>query len=483
MVGTPSASATGSARDFAPVLVDAHKISVIPINRWFLELYCLQLFAAVRLQPPFLLALPLAFLESTMLTDTAVKNAKLSPPRKISDSAGLYLEITATGSKLWRVAYRFQGKQRTLYVKGAYPAVSLADARSKRDKAKELLAKGIDPNDNKREVIRERASKIGFADLANEWFEGKIKKEGKAENTINELERHKDFLCATIGHLDAGLIEPANVLAAIKAKQDAGHHGAAQRLRATASRIFQYGIPKGYCKRDQAADISGAMVEPSTKPRPALTEPTEFGRLLRDIEAHRGHLGNVSGLAMKLLPLVATRPYQEFALAEWGEIDFEQARWTIPKARMKVRDAEERDGRHMVPLSRQALAIFKQLHDINGDCQYVFAVSRDQPLGRNTIGKALRALGYEGKHCAHGFRSSFSTMLNKEYRDDDENQKVWHNDVIELQLAHLEGNTRAIYRRFGPEALWKQRQNLMQHWADRCDSMKGDNVVAIKLAA
>jgi integrase len=137
-----------------------------------------------------------------------------------------------------------------------------------------------------------------------------------------------------------------------------------------------------------------------------------------------------------------------------------------------------------VPLSRQALAILKQLHNINGNRQYVFAVSRDgQPIARTTIGAALIAMGYKGIHCPHGFRSSFSTMINAEYVGEDENEKRWHNDVVELQLAHLDKSTRGVYMRLGASALWKQRANLMQHWADRIDAMRGDNVVPINQAA
>jgi integrase len=411
-----------------------------------------------------------------MLTDTACKSAKLTPPRKISDSGGLYLEITSTGSKLWRIAYRFKGKQKKLSIKGAYPEVTLAAARAERDKLKASLANGIDPGQEKNESKRPQSVNPTFAFVADEWFETKVIGENASDSTETGERRRVKRLKAAIGDMDASKIEPRDVLAAIRSMQKNGHHEEANRTRSTASRIFRYGIPFAYCVRDPAADLSAAMTMPQSTPRPALTDPVAFGGLLRDIENYRGYNGNVTGLAMQLLSLVVTRPVKEFTLAQWPEFDFKQARWTIPKERMK-----ERDGEHIVPLSRQALAILKKLHAVTGHRKFVFSLAEDKPISGDTINNALRLMGYdtETQHCGHGFRTSFSTMLNMEYRADDE--KVWHEDVIELQLAHLEGSTRKIYFRMGPDALWRPRCNLMQHWADRCDIMRdGGNVVALK---
>jgi integrase len=284
------------------------------------------------------------------------------------------------------------------------------------------------------------------------------------------------LLKAEIGDMDASKIEPRDVLAAIRSIQKNGFHEEANRSRSTASRVFRYGIPFGYCVRDPAADLSAAMTKPQSTPRPALTDPAAFGGLLRDIENYQGHNGNVTGLAMQFLSLVVTRPVKEFTLAQWPEFDLAQARWTIPAERMK-----EREGQHIVPLSRQALAILKKLHAVTGKRKFVFSLSTDKPLGESTVNTALRAMGYDTQtqHCGHGFRSSFSSMINKEYRTDGE--KVWHDDVIEMQLAHIEGSTRAIYNRTGPDSLMPQRIKLMQHWADRIDTMRdGGNVVPMK---
>jgi integrase len=412
-----------------------------------------------------------------MLTDTAVKNATLTPPRKISDKGGLYLEITATGTKLWRVAYRFHGKQKTLYLDGAYPALTLGEARIQRDTAKAQLAKGLDPGQQKQVAKRcgEGVTKPTFRFVAQEWYATKVIGEGLSDSVREASTRRMNRLNAVLGDMVASEIEPADVLRAISGVQKQQKHCEANRTRGVASQIMCYGIPYGYCVRDAAADLASAMVSETanSKSLPGLTDAAAFGKLLRDVANYNGQCGNVTGLAIKFLALTVVRPGKELTRAEWSEFDFKEATWTIPKSRMK-----EREGGHMVPLSRQALAILKELHAITGKRRYAFSLSKDEPMARSTINNALRNMKYdtENEHCGHGFRTSFSTMLNREYRDNDE--KVWHDDVIELQLAHLEGSTRKVYFRMGPDALWKPRSNMMQHWADRIDVMRdGGNVV------
>jgi Arm DNA-binding domain len=191
-----------------------------------------------------------------MLTDTAVKNLRSEPPRKVSDGGGLYLEVTATGSKLWRVAYRLEGKQRTLYINGAYPAVTLADARAIRDSAKVLLAKGIDPNANKRQVLRETSSKVSFAVLAEKWYADLLVTEHKAEGTLEGYKRHKDLLVKKIGSLGANDVRSSDVLAAIQPYRDKGQHHQAKRVRSVGSWIFQWGMDHNLCESDPAGSIS-----------------------------------------------------------------------------------------------------------------------------------------------------------------------------------------------------------------------------------
>jgi integrase len=408
-----------------------------------------------------------------MLTDKACKNAKpKAKPYKLTDFGRLYLFVTPT-AKLWRMAYNFGGKEKTLSF-GAYDnGMSLADARQKRDDAKALITEGIDPASQKKDSKRPKLGDLTFRTVGAEWFEAKVVGEKKSASTVKSQKLYLRKLNEAIGHMEIGKIEPLDLLYAVRAAQKKGRHETAARMRSVASRVFRFGIPFGYCKFDPAAALTYSMTKPQTTPRPALVEPSAFGDLLADLMKYDGHNGNVVGRALRLLALVVTRPGIEFRLAKWTEIDFDRARWTIPKARMK-----EREGNHIVPLSRQAIAMLLKLRNITGNRAYVFSLNRDEPISMNVLNAALRSLGYstKTKHCCHGFRSSFSTILNQEYRADGE--KVWHSDVIEMQLAHIEGSTRSIYNRTGPESLMPQRIKLMQHWADRCDAMReGDNVV------
>jgi integrase len=407
-----------------------------------------------------------------MLTDLKCKAAKPNAkPYKLADYGSLYLFVTPT-ARLWRMAYRFAGKQKTLSFGSYDDGMSLATARVERDKAKAQISAGIDPASQRREAKRPKADR-SFRAVSAEWFEAKVIGEHKSASTVKSETIYLRKLNKTLGDMAIDKIEPLDVLFAVSASQKEGRHETASRMRSVASRVFRFAIPFGYCKYDPAAGLTYSMTKPTTTPRPALIEPSAFGELLADLMTYSGHDNNVVGRALRLLALVVTRPGVEFRFARWSEIDFDRARWTIPKARMK-----EREGNHIVPLARQAITILEKLHSISGDREYVFSLNRDEPLSMNVLNAALRSLGYSTKtdHCCHGFRSSFSTILNSEYRADGE--KVWHADVIEMQLAHIEGSTRAIYNRTGPESLMPQRIRLMQHWADRCDAMReGNNVV------
>jgi integrase len=418
-----------------------------------------------------------------MLTDTAIKNLKpKGKPYKKGDEGGLYLLVQPSGSKHWYMSYRGADRREKKLSFGAYGVVSLAKAREKRDAAKRLLADGKDPSEQKKAERREAGRvKPTFRFVAECWLKVKIVDEGKSNSTRVREERNIKVLNAVIGDMLASEIEPPDVLQAITPAQDAGYHETAKRLRLTASQIFQFGIPHGYCKRDAAADLTGAMTTVKSTPRPALVEAKPFGELLRDIKDYQdGRFDGLISLALQFLALVATRP-GEMRLAKWREFDIEQARWSVPAERLKMRsDPLRENDPHIVPLSRQALAVLEKLRELTGERTFVFSASRDIPISDNTLNKALRIMGYDTQteHCAHGFRSSFSHILNHEFRPDGE--KVWHDDVIELQLCHIEGSTREIYKRTGPMSLMPQRINLMQHWADRIDIIRdGGNVVSM----
>ena len=262
----------------------------------------------------------------------------------------------------------------------------------------------------------------------------------------------------------------SELLGPLKKVQARDHYETVSRMCTLASQVFRFGIWNGYCKRDAAADLKGAFTSPQSKPRPGLTDAAAVGELCRAIDGYAGK-GPLVRLALRLLSLTLLRP-GEVAKAEWSEIDFDSRVWTIPAAKMKMR----RD--HQVPLSQQALDVLAEIKAINGKRRYVFATYEDKPLSGNTLNTALRIMGYDtqNQHCSHGFRTTASTLLNEERGGD--GKPVWHPDVIELQLAHLDANnSRAAYNR---AQYWDVRVLLMQHWADRLDRLRdGGQVVTL----
>jgi integrase len=405
-----------------------------------------------------------------MLTDTACKNAKQqAKPYKMSDAGGLYLLVTPT-AKLWNLAYRFAGKQKKLSF-GAYPAVTLSNARIKRDEAKAQIGQGVDPGQLKKEAKRPQAEVKTFAKWADEWL---AKERAKwDEKTMAGKERFVGYLKAEFGALAVPAIARRDVLTFLKTFEQDEKLETRDRTRAAGEKICRYADQDG-TDYNPFRNLNEQLVDNDSTPRPALIEPLKVTRLFQDITAPfpGARFDDVVGYAVRFTALTAARP-GNIADAEWTEFD-DAGLWTVSAEKMKM------DKEHIVPLSRQALAILEQVALLTGDRKYVFSCSRDQPISDNTLNKRLRNLGYDtGKeHCAHGFRTTFSTLLNGEC--DRDGNKTWDGDVIELQLAHLDSSSvRAVYNRTGPMSLMGARTKLMQHWADRFDAMVGENVVPI----
>jgi integrase len=369
------------------------------------------------------------------LTDTAVRNAK---PRerdyKLADSGGLYLLVTAAGGKLWRLKYRAAGVERKLAI-GRYPAISLGEARKARDAAKAKAQGGDDPAAAKR---RERiAAKLSaattFGAVAAEYIE-KADREGRAPATILKLRWARQWLQPAIGHRPIDQIEPHELLAVLKRQEGRGNLETARRTRAFASRVFRYAVATARAKADPAGLLMGAVAAPQSRHLSAIVDPKRVGELLRAIDEYSGL--PVTRLAMALSAHVFVRP-GELRQAEWSEFDFDAAVWRIPAARMKKR------REHVVPLSRQALAILADLRGLTGHGRLVFPAlgKPDRPLSENTINGALRRMGFEAAEMtAHGFRAMASTLLNESGK--------WHPDAIERALAHRDGDqVRAAYHR------------------------------------
>ena len=391
------------------------------------------------------------------LTDTALRNAK---PRdsayKLSDRDGLYLLVSTSGTKLWRFDYRFLAKRKTLAL-GKYPTIGLADARHACEDARKLLSKNIDPSEKRKldKLAMTIAAETTFRVVAEEWLK-KIEREGRAKVTMDKSRWLLGLAYPKIGERPIGAITAPEVLLMLRRVEARGHYKSAKRLRSVCGRVFRYAIATGRADRDPSVDLRGALIAPKVQHRAAITAPEAIGGLLRAIDGYEGSL--IVRAALQLLSLVFVRP-GELRHAAWAEFEFEQARWLIPGHRMKMKTP------HIVPLSRQALAILRNLQPMTGDGAYLFPSNRSitRPISENTLNAALRRLGYgTDDMTSHGFRSMASTRLNEMGR--------WNPDAIERQLAHGERN--AVRAAYNHAHYLKERIEMMQVWANYLDALR-----------
>lgn len=405
------------------------------------------------------------------LNNTFIKNSTNHSGKpngdKYTDGGGMYLLVTAAG-KYWRMNYRFDQKRKTLAM-GVYPTVSLAEARKRREKARELLANDIDPSAAKREERQVKADLAAntFELVARAWLKKTaVTRKEITQNRITTLLEHDVF--PYIGSLPISTLGPRDVLnKALRKIEARGSIDTAHRAKQICGRILRYGVAVGLAERDVTSDLRGALAEIPKSHFAAITEPKQAGELMRSIFGYSGHPSAVA--ALKLAPLVFVRP-GELRKAEWAEIDLDGAEWRIPGAKMKV------GVDHIVPLSMQALDILQSLHSITGHGRYVFPSLRtdERPMSENTINAALRGMGYGNDiHTAHGFRAMARTIL-----DEVLGERV---DYIEHQLAHTvkDPNGRAYNR----TAHLPARKKMMQRWADYLDKLRtGAEVIEFKVA-
>ncbi|WOI54411.1 tyrosine-type recombinase/integrase [Parvularcula sp. LCG005] len=403
------------------------------------------------------------------LTDVAIRNAKpREKPYKVGDTLGLFLLVQPSGGKLWRVKYRIDGKEKKLAI-GIYPQVGLAEARRRRDAARELVAAGKDPGREKqREKVRSRIQAETTFDAIAAEFCQKRRRDGQkawAVSTATRSEYLLSLLKGSIGKLPITDIEPADVLIAVRKIERKGQLESARRTLQLAGAVFRYAVATARLASDPTRDLRGALTAPTVTHYGAIIDPARVGALLRAIDGYEGQ--PITKLAMQLAPHVFVRP-GELRHAEWSEFDFEGALWTIAAGKTKMRKD------HLVPLSRQSIAILEDLHALTGPDGYVFPSirSRKRPMSDNTINAGLRRLGYStDEMTAHGFRAMASTLLNESGK--------WHPDAIERALAHGDSDRiRAAYHR---GAHWKERVAMAQWWSDHLDQLrKGAEVVPIK---
>lgn len=397
------------------------------------------------------------------LADTFLRQLKATgKAQKHADGGGLYLYLSPIGGKLWRMDYRFHGKRKTMSL-GVYPAVSLKDARNRREEAKALLAKGIDPGEQKKEakaavlaIAREQAAT--FETVAREWY---AKKTGHLTPDYQKqiISRLENMLFPYIGEKPFSTLEPADILAAVHPAEARGAIETAHRLVQLAGQVCRYARLVGYAKYDISSGLTEALPPVKTKHLATITEPGRIGQLLRAIDDYQGDIS--IAYAMRLLPYVFVRSV-ELRGAKWEEFNLETAEWIIPPGRMKMRKP------HVVPLARQVVALLERQREYSGNGALVFPspFSATRCISDMGLLNALRRMGYvKGEMTIHGFRSMASTLLN---------EQGYRADVIEAQLAHGEKN--AIRAAYNHAEYTEERRSLMQAWADYLDSLRASGV-------
>ena len=398
------------------------------------------------------------------LTATAIRNTKpADKPIRLFDGGGMYLEVSPAGGRWWRLKYRFVGKEKRLSL-GVYPEVSLAEARSRREDARKLLAAGIDPSDQRKAAKREAKGREinSFEAVAREWY-GKQAHVWVAHHASDVLRRLESNLFPEIGSEPIAEVTAPMLLAAVRKIEHRGAHDLAHRVLQVASQVFRYGVATGRCQRDPAPDLRGALTPHKSKHQAAVA-PEELPALLRAIDGY-GELGDkLTAYALRLLVLTFVRT-NELIGAEWSELDLDSAVWIIPATRMKMKTE------HVVPLSRQAIEVLREIRAFGCSSRYLFPGRNPaKPISNNTMLFALYRLGYKGKMTGHGFRAVASTILN---------EAGFRADVIERQLAHCERNEiRGAYNRAEYLA---ERRKMMQQWADMLDALaQGAQVIPLQ---
>jgi len=384
------------------------------------------------------------------LTDTRIRGLKPnSRTKRYSDGYGLYVEVTPGGSKLWKLAYRFEGKQKTLSF-GPYPEVSLARARERRLEAWTMLFEGVDPSAIKKagQELRRAEIEDTFARIADELLQ-KEEIEGLAPATLKKKRWLARLASEDLGPRPIRDIKAPEILATLRRVEKEGNYESARRLRALIGQIFRYAIATTRADGDPTVALRGALIAPKAQHRAAVTDRKGFAKLIRTVWTYEGTIE--AQAALKLLALLYPRP-GELRLSHWSEFDFEERIWTIPADRTKTRKL------HRKPLPGPAIEILKDLKRFTGKGSLVLPsqMSDGRPLSENTMNYALRRLDIQPDvHTCHGFRASASSLLNESGK--------WHPDAIEAELAHVGDNhVRQAYHR---ATYWDERVRMSEWWA------------------
>jgi integrase len=389
------------------------------------------------------------------LTDTTVRNTKpTNKTLKMFDGGGLYLEVSPNGGKWWRLKYRYLGKEKRISL-GVYPDVSLKMARDRRGDARTLLADGIDPSQHRKTQKQDKKEMAAntFEVLAREWHDKQSTAwtDKYATDVMRVLESN---VFPWIGGEPVATINPKEVLATLRRIEERGKLHTAHRTLSVCSQVFRYAVATGIAIADPCRDLKGTLPPEKVKHQAAITDPVKVGGLLRAIDTYEGSV--VVRCALRLAPLVFVRP-GELRRAEWKDIDLEKAEWRFTVTKTNTP--------HIVPLARQAIAVFKEIKPVTGTGQYVFPSGRStkRPMSDNAVLGAMRRMGIEkNEMTGHGFRATARTILDEVLG--------FRPDFIEHQLAHSvrDPNGRAYNR----TAHLKDRKKMMQDWANYLDNLK-----------
>ena len=385
------------------------------------------------------------------LSEAQARNAKpTTKPYKLADGDGMFLLVTPSGGKYWRLKYRIGGKEKLLAL-GIYPEVSLADARKRRMKAREALAAGDDPGEVKKEAERKKVVESAnlFELVAREWLENRRHEWAPSSFRVKLIYLER-YVLPALGPKPITEIKPLQVLDFLRSIESRGTLDTARRVNQMCAQIFRYGIATGRAEYNPVPDLKGALKTPVVKHRAYLKEK-ELPDFLRALEAYNGK--PLTKLALRLLLLTFVRTL-ELRGAEWEEIDWEAGLWRIPAERMKA------NAEHVVPLARQAIEVLSTVRGYSSHRQFIFPNDHNPSayMSENAMLYALYRMGYHSRATGHGFRSTASTILN---------EQGFRPDVIERQLAHTERNSvRAAYNHAQYLA---ERREMMQWWADYLD--------------
>ncbi len=422
--------------------------------------------------------------------DGMLKAIKPGDARKrVGDGRGLYLLLFVNGGAHgWRFDYSHQGKRKTLSL-GTYPVTGLQDARDEAEKFRKLVAGGVDPTDTRKDdkakqvaasesAARREAGEPepgSFEGVAREWLKEKHRPEVSEGHAARTLIRFEQDVFPWVGSLPLDQVTAPELLKVLRRIETRGAYETTHRVKDSCGQVFRYGIATGRCERDPATDLRDALRAVNAKNMAAITEPKRAGELLRAIDSYGG--SPVTKAALRLAPMLFQRPGNLRAM-EWAELDLDAARWTIPSAKIKRSIGDKLNGQpHLVPLSRQAIAVLRDLHPLTGHHKYVFPSTRGggRPMSDGTLNAALERLDFDTQteQTTHGFRAMARTMI-VERLDIPEG-------VVEAQLAHkVKDALGAAYNR---TTFVQQRVDMMQRWADYLDQLrKGADVIPIKAA-